>query len=78
MALKDWKRIYPKKIKVSGVIFERKEDDNDEVHIFPITKFPSPKHWRVVIQENRNLIDMQDFKTKSQALKYAKSYMRTH
>jgi len=78
MALKDWKRVRPKNIKVGGIIFERKDNSDDEVHIFPVTIVPSDKGWRVVTQKDRELIDKRDFKTKSQALRYAKSYMRTH
>ena len=62
MAIKDWKRIYPKNIKVSGMIWERKDNDDDEIHLFSVTIVPSPNKWRVVTQHNRELTSKKDFK----------------
>ena len=58
--------------------WERKDNDDDEVHLFPINIVASDNEWRVVIQKNRNLLRKRDFKTKSQALKFAKNYMKKH
>ena len=71
MALKDWKKI--KTTQMSNV-WQRKSGRHWIEAIFHWGR----KTWFVeVVKENRAVIQ-EEFKNKSQALKFAKSYMRKH
>ncbi len=69
MALKDWKKEYaPNK----GILFVKDKDTS--IHIF--TQY---SEWGVVFHNGFwHKTKPKTFKTKSAALKFAKSYMRTH
>ena len=88
MALKDWKKTKDRKVinywmgkKVEGreIIFERK----DSVGKITIVKTPDTINWKLWVsklKQNDLGIDVLNkvFKTKSEALRYARNYMRKH
>ena len=68
MALKDWRKTTQESTK-DYIEYEKKKDPNN--YWIQITK--RYKNWMVNINGKSRF-----FKTKSSALSYAKSYMRTH
>ncbi len=68
MAIKDWKKIGKSKE------FEYEFWHNNKRTKVVVTKFPLNKGWGVF----RNKQWLKSFRTKSTALKFAKSYMRKH
>lgn len=90
MALKDWKRIRNNK---TTIVYERKKAKRGFGGIIAINKrklpkgvsprlYPNFKPYEVVYQYEVGGFDSgvgtRDFKTKSQALKFAKSIMRKY
>ena len=69
MAIKDWKKLTSSK---NGLTFWNKKKDWT-IHV---NKVYLEKKWYV--NEERGHINTTYFKNKSQALKYAKAYMRKH
>lgn len=81
MALKDWEQILfdetPYYIK-----FYNQEDDRillvEAIEKDSHTRYKTPK-WQVSVGGSVSRVLLKDYiKTKSEALKFAKSYMRTH
>ena len=73
MALKDWKKVGINKMLVT---YMNKNDTSKIIHIRTIV---TTKKSKLVIEKYETLINwkyINDFKTKPQALAYAKSYMR--
>jgi hypothetical protein len=71
MALKDWKKI--------GNKWRKHGDygrDSDEYLV--IRKFNKLYHFNIETLDNKIWFTSKNFKTKQQALKFAKAYMRTH
>lgn len=77
MALKDWEKQYNESY-IPSFIFERK--DNSKLLV--VRKFRDEKKWDIfVIRPNVDLqqkIFSKKAQTKSQALKFAKAYMRKY
>ena len=76
MALKDWKTILKRK-NININIWSNKKID---VSIYPANDFNEDLKGYVFLVETKDgdEIEIQHTKSKSQALKFAKSYMRTH
>ena len=81
MALKDWKKIYD----VKYLIRFKNKNTYDKVGVVEVTtdKWAVKDKditWKVQYYKNYGTVNLlkSNFKTKSQALKFAKSYMRTH
>jgi len=68
MALKDWKKLDDDKSMKRWI-------KTDNAYIRDVVKI---KYYSHIIEVHYGNNNRQDFKTKSQALKFAKSYMRTH
>jgi len=78
MALKDWKR---KKYSEEHILYEEKENPTDAVKWNKTLVVRHFGHiWTVDIGyvKSDHYIIQKHFKTKSQALKFAKDYMRRH
>ncbi|MFW5794159.1 MAG: hypothetical protein ACOCV1_01630 [Bacillota bacterium] len=74
MALKDWK----KDLNLEHVISWEKGKYPNYL-VVDIQKSPYHKYkWYLTIDKNGNQISQKLYSSKSQALKYAKSYMRKH
>lgn len=69
MVLKDWR-------KERNYYFVRKENSNKVVHIFK-NKLQKSKKWWVDISDYP-FYEVTDFEKKTQAMRYAKAYMRKH
>lgn len=76
MALKDWKK---NKLSSSIRVFYNKNPDL-QLEILAPQYFHTDTVWKVWVYRfwSSDKIENVAFKTKSQALKFAKSYMRTH
>lgn len=71
MALKDWKIVR----KDSDEIIYKSKDSGATLNIFETDMSVSTHKWGV---QSSNLSINKGFKTKAQAMNYAKSYMRSH
>ena len=72
MALKDWKRITNENILI---VYENIKQSKKQILIGS----PDEKRWIVSVYIRSELIKtIKNFDTKSQALAFAKKYMRTH
>jgi len=69
--LKDWKKTYSSNI---GIIWRNKKKEK----IVSLNKLAWNQGWDVGIYSSGKWNDAKRFKTKSQAIKYARSYMRKH
>ena len=81
MALKDWHRL--KSIENEYSITFKKENagiiDVDKRLWITLYEFAPAKHsWRLRINIGFPVVLIKDFSTKSQALKFAKQYMKNH
>jgi hypothetical protein len=69
MAIKDWKKVEDNK---SGIVFKDRKNEANFI-IIENPKFYKRKIWIIYINESSN---NYRFKTKSQALAFAREYMR--
>jgi hypothetical protein len=73
MALKDWKRAKSGESKSYPLVYRRKSNENDTL-VIKYYYLSNSNPYEV----QRNDIPFFHSKTKSEAIKYAKEYMRTH
>lgn len=72
MTLKDWKKTEDTKY---TAVYKNKKDESDYVVLrYVISLKHQRKMWKVETEKAKT----EYFKTKTQALKYAKAYMRKH
>jgi len=77
MALKDWKKLRPYKISRSFFnTFENKKNKHYFIQVYRNNSFNPP--YRFTIHKNGRFVSDKLFKTRSQAMTYAKNYMRMH
>ena len=69
MAIKDWKKNRGNYWKKSKLL---------SIHFINYDKFIRVEVWHELGWTSQSRIEVKDFKTKSQAIKFAKSYMRSH
>ena len=71
MATKDWKKV--------GTDYQNQDGDS-YIYLYPLRESFKPYRWHIAITKLFPKVSFKDrrFKTKSQALAYAKAYMRKH
>jgi len=76
MALKDWKT---DKTPFYNILTHWQNQWGGVVEVsFDADELGNPSHYTVFINDRRILKNNKNFKTKSQALAFAKKYMRSH
>ena len=84
MALKDWKKVHTKKSKYQDVIHYLNTNNQLLAIVYKSNEWREDKvrfksyNFAVVKNKYRHIFEREGFKTKSAALKFAKSYMRKH
>ena len=73
MAIKDWKLLFDDS--ESGIGYRKKDKT---LNVFNSYFYTDKNLWEMSVTKNSRKIVKKHFKTKSQALKYAKAYMRKH
>ena len=76
MALKDWKKV--RNISSKSRTVYVKEFQSLQLEILSPSHFHTDTVYKVYVYDKMMRIVQNFFKTKSAALKFAKSYMRTH
>jgi hypothetical protein len=75
MAMKDWRKLAEKK---DVITWQSKKRIGSGLNPLLVRLFKREEDWIVAIGLLGGYAEEEDFKTKSQALAYARSYMRTH
>lgn len=77
MAIKDWKRD-KKEENPNQIIYGKGKKDEDDLYSKSITIFKIDNQYEVLFWKGDTLGKEKYFKTKQQALKYARAYMRNN